>query len=155
MKKIDPVVIKETVYVSVWTVILSLLMHGVFIILYNCFPETFVEPYYTVILGNILGAAVAIFNFFLMGLTVQKAVTKEDPKDSKNLMRVSMALRYVLLIVAGVLGAVLQPFNVFSTLIPLMFPRIALIFRSFSLKKGGKQNGTEPKSDQNSEIQDN
>ena len=43
---------------------------------------------YTVILGNLLGAAVNVLNFFLMALTVQKAVEKEE-KEAKQTMKLS------------------------------------------------------------------
>lgn len=155
MKKVDKVVIKETIYISIWTLILSVLMHGVFIILYNCLPQNFTDPYYEVVLGNLLGASVAILNFFLMGLSVQKSVSKEEQKDAKSFMRLSMMLRFILLIVTAVLGAVVPIFNLWATIIPLFFPRIGLLFRSFSLKKGGKNGGNSTEPNENNQIQDN
>lgn len=153
MKKINNVIIKETIYISVWTLILSALMQGVFIILYNCLPQTFTDPYYEVVLGNLLGAFVAILNFFLMGLSVQKSVSKEEQKDAKAFMRLSMMLRFILLIITAVLGAVVPIFNLWATIIPLFFPRIGLLFRSFSLKKGGKNSGNGTESNENDQIQ--
>ena len=66
MKKIDPIIVKETKYVAAWIVILSMLMQSVFLIIgrWN----------YTVLLGNIYSAFFGTLNFLLMGLTVQKAL---------------------------------------------------------------------------------
>ena len=120
MKKVDKTVIKETIYITLWTLILSGILESVFI---------FIGWDYTVLLGNILGGGVAILNFFLLGLTVQKAVNMEDSKNAKNFMKLSQSLRFIMLILAAVLGAVVPCFNIWSTIIPLLFPRIALLFR--------------------------
>ena len=66
MKKIDETVLKETKYIAAWIFIFSVLMQAVFLVI--C------EWNYTVLLGNILSAVFSVLNFFLMGLTVQKAL---------------------------------------------------------------------------------
>ena len=75
--KIDKTVRRETLFVAVYTVILSALMEAVFLLIGKWD--------YTVLLGNLLGAGGAVLNFFLMGLTVQSAVMK-DEKDAKTQM---------------------------------------------------------------------
>ena len=119
--KVDRTVKKETGYIALFVLILSVFMEGVFLIA-GYFD-------YTVILGNLLGGSAAILNFFLMGLAVQKAVTKEDTKDAKSVLRVSLLYRNMMLIAIAALGALLPPFNVFAVIIPLFFPRIAIAFR--------------------------
>ena len=47
---------------------------------------------YKVLSGNILGYIAVVGNFFLMGLTVQKALTK-DEKEAKQLIKLSQILR--------------------------------------------------------------
>ena len=86
--KIDPTVKKETIYVCVVTLILSMLMESVFLIIRHW--------QLTVLFGNLVGAGVGILNFFLLGLSVQKAVKSEE-KRAKDILRASHALRYALM----------------------------------------------------------
>ena len=124
--KVDKTVKRETLYIAAVTVILSALLQAVFLIVgwWN----------YTVLTGNLLGGSVAVLNFFLMGLTVQKAVTK-DEKDAAAFMKGSQALRNVMLVVAAVLGAALPVFHLWATLIPLFFPTLAVRIRALFDKK--------------------
>ena len=66
LDRIDPTVKKETGYIAVCVAVLTVLMEAVFLVL----------GYWdiTVLWGGLLGAFIAILNFLLMGLTVQKAV---------------------------------------------------------------------------------
>lgn len=125
--KIDQTILKETRYIAAWVLILSALMESVFLIggWWN----------YTVLLGNLLGGAAAIGNFFLMGLSVQKALTKEEEKEQKSVMRVSMLYRNFLLLGIAALGALLPIFQVFATIIPLFFPRITIALRPLFKKQ--------------------
>lgn len=128
MKKIDSTVLKETANVALVTLILSVLMQSVFLIAgkWN----------YTVLLGNLLGGVAAISNFFLMGLTVQSALGLEV-KDAQNRMKLSQVLRTLILFVAAVIGYAVPVFNLLAVVIPYVFPRIAVAFRAFSIKKQG------------------
>lgn len=120
MKKIDQVVLKETLYVSAWVLIFSALTQAVFLLIGKWD--------YTVLLGNLLSASAAILNFFLMGISVQKAVTKEE-KEAKNVLKISQLYRNILLLAVTVVGVVLKCFNTWSVIIPLFFPRIAIMLR--------------------------
>ena len=127
MKEIDPAVRRETLYIAVWTLLLTALMEAVWLIL-----GRWTLP---VLWGGLYGAFFAILNFFLMGLTVQKAVGKEE-KDAATLMRLSQAGRMLLLVLAGVAAAVIPVFDLIAALIPLFFPRIAVALRPlFDRKK--------------------
>ena len=108
---------RETGYIAAATGILSLLTQAVFLII-----GKWELP---VLWGNLLSAAAGILNFFLMGLTVQAAVSKEK-KEAASLMRLSQTLRLLLLGGAAVLGVVLPCFSIWTAIIPLFFPRIAL-----------------------------
>ncbi|MBO5098992.1 MAG: hypothetical protein J6C16_02365 [Clostridia bacterium] len=120
MKKIDPVVIKETKYIAYFVIILSIAMEAVFLILRKWDV--------TVLLGNILSASAAVLNFLFMGITVQKAVMK-DEKDAKTAVKASQSLRTFFLFAVAAIGALVPIFNIWSSLIPLLFPRIAIMFR--------------------------
>lgn len=129
MKNIDPVVKKETKYISLWVLILSLLMQAVFLILGKWSL--------TVLWGNLLGGGTAILNFFLMGLGVQKAVQKEE-KDAKATLRLSQSYRFLLLILVAIFGFALEIFHSVAVILPLFFPRIAVGIRPFLDKKSIK-----------------
>ena len=134
MKKIDPTVKKETLYILLWTVILSFLMQAVFILIgkWNV----------SVLLGNLLGGAAAVGNFFVMGLTVQSALEKEE-KEAKNLMKLSQSLRLFGLIAVVAAAYLLTKYvsvieiNIIALVIPYLFPRVAMAIRTLTLKKGG------------------
>lgn len=129
IKKIEKVVLKETAFVGAWTLIFSAIMQAVFLIIgkWN----------YTVLLGNVLSSVVGLLNFFLLCLTVQKALAgaNPDPKRAANIMRVSQALRLILVAAVATLGATLDCFNLWATLIPLLFTRLTLIIRQIMLRK--------------------
>ena len=131
MKKIDPVVKKETTYVVLWTLILSALLHCVFFIIGKWD--------WRVSTGNLLGSAAAILNFYLMCLGIVAAVNKEEEKDAKTVIRMSQSLRMLMLLLIAVLGVALPYFNKWSVLISLFFPRIAVMFRAAFLKKNEKE----------------
>lgn len=120
MKRIDPTVRRETGYIALSVLIFSALMQAVFLAVgaWNG----------AVLLGNLLGGTAAIANFFLMGLTVQ-AATSKDEKSAKAAMRASQSLRTVFLFAAAALGVLLPCFDTIASLVPLFFPRIAIAFR--------------------------
>lgn len=126
MGKIDKTVARETKYIALWVIGLSLIMHAVFLIIG--------EWDYTVLLGNTVGGGTAILNFFLLGITVQKAVTK-DEASAKTAMKTSQLYRFMLMLIVVVLGAALPVFHLWSVILPLLFPRIAIAFRPLFDKK--------------------
>jgi len=126
VKKIDPTVLKETGYIATMVFIFSLALQSVFLIIGKWD--------YTVLLGNLLGFVAAVGNFFLMGLSVQSALGKEE-KDAKSTMKLSQSLRLLLLFVIGVIGYIAPVFNILAVLIPFLFPRIAVALRPLFMKK--------------------
>ena len=127
MKRIDETVIKETKYIAVWVFLFSVLMQAVFLIIgkWN----------YTVLLGNLLSAAAVVLNFFLLGITVQNAMNKEE-KEIKTAMKVSQLYRFLFLVIIVILGVTLPCFHIWAVMIPMFFPRIAIAFRPFFDRKG-------------------
>lgn len=132
MKQVDKTVLKETKYIAAFVLIFSALTQAVFLIIGKWD--------YTVLLGNLLSGIAAILNFFLMGITVQAAVGKED-KQARNTMKMSQSLRTLMLFAAAALGVLLPCFNTVTSLIPLFFPRIAIAFKPLFLnrKKGASE----------------
>lgn len=127
MQKIDKTILKETAYISAVSLILSVLMQVVFLIF------SFWD--YTVILGNLLGLTASVGNFFLMGLTVQKALTKEEEKEARNLIKLSQSGRLMLLFGVAAIGCLIPVFHSIATVIPYLFPRIAVMLRPLFSKK--------------------
>lgn len=127
MKKIDPIIVKETVYIGIWTLIFSMLMQAVFLILHLW--------NYTVLLGNLLTGGAAVLNFFLMGLTVQSVLSKEE-KEAKSAIRVSQLYRNLGMLVILVLAVVLSCFHTWAAVIAVFFPRVAILLRPLFDRKG-------------------
>ena len=120
MDKIDKTVLKETRFIAIGVIIMSILMQSIFLIL--------MRWNYKVLLGNILSGTVAVLNFFLMGITVQKAVQK-DEKQAANTMRLSQTARNVMLFAVAAIGVLTPIFNTITVLLPLFFPRITIMLR--------------------------
>ncbi len=134
MPKVDKVVRRETVYIAASVLILSTLTEAVFLILGRWD--------WTVLLGNLFGGCAAVLNFFLMGLTVQKAVA-QDEKTAAQTMKLSQMLRLLAQMVVIVLGIILPCFHWITVTVPLFFPRLALTVRPWFGKKS-KDDPAEP-----------
>ena len=129
MKKLDKAVIKETLYVLLWTAGLSLVMNGVFLLIS--------QWDLTVLWGTLLSCVVSVLNFFLMGVGVQNIIGDKtlDEKGRKARVRLSLYLRMIMIIAAVSVGVALPVFNTVAVILPIFFPRISLFFRQFALAK--------------------
>ena len=124
-KNVDKVVLKETRFIAIFVLLGSLLMQAVYLVIS--------QWDYTVLLGNLLGAAVAVGNFFLMGLTVQKCL-EMSPDDAKKRMKLSQQGRLLMMLVICMIGAAVPCCNTIAVLIPLLFPRVGVTVRGLTLK---------------------
>ena len=118
--KVSSTIVKETKYLAVSILVLSVLMQAVFLVLKKWD--------YTVLLGNILSAIVSVANFYFMGLSVQKAL-KMDESDARKVMRASQSKRTFALFVVAAVGVGVSCFNTVAVIVPLFFPRIAVMLR--------------------------
>ena len=136
MAGMDPAVRKETVYITCWVLALSLLMEAVFLI--------FRWWDLSVLWGNLGGVLAAIGNFLLLGITVSRAVSQGRPEEAARRVKASATVRLLgQALVCVVLIAVFKT-NVYATLLPLLFPRIGLMFRPLiDRKRGTEPSGTE------------
>lgn len=122
---IQPAVRKETRHVAIGTAICVVLMWVVYAILHAVTPEQ--VPFdYTVILGGLGGGIIAVLNFFLMGLTVQKVVSLEDEGQARNKMKASYSQRMMLQLLWGIAAIVAPCFQFAAGLLPLLFPNIVI-----------------------------
>lgn len=129
MKKIDAVVWQETGYIAIWVAVFSALMQSVFLMLHAWD--------YTVLLGNLLTGVAGILNFFLMALSVQNALEKEE-KEAKGTMKLSQTYRFLFLAAVVALGCALPVFQTWAVIIPVFFPRVAIALRPLFDKKGAQ-----------------
>ena len=129
MSKLDPAVKKETGYIAFWVVLLSVLMEAVFLILRKWDLS--------VLLGNLGGAAAAVGSFFLLAVTVSRAVSSGKPEEAAKRVKASAGLRMIGM--GGICALMIGVFhtNVYATVIPLLFPRIGLMFRPAIDRKRG------------------
>lgn len=132
MKRIDRTVLKETAYVGAWTVVLSVLLQSVFLAIGRWD--------YTVLLGNVWGGTLNVLNFFLMGLSVQKAL-EQDEKQAKRTVRLSQSLRFLMLLVLALIGVILPYFSTWTVVIPLLFTRVAIAIRPLLDKRAKTREG--------------
>ena len=114
-RNVDETVRKDTLFIAGVTLVCSALMQSVFLIIG--------QWDYTVLLGNLLGAALAVGSFFLLGLTVQKVITLPED-EAKAKIKVSQQLRLLMQVIGCALAGALPCFHLIATLIPLLFPRI-------------------------------
>ena len=136
----DPAVKKETGYIAVWVVLLSLIMEAVFLLIR--------QWDLSVLFGNLGGAAAAVGNFFLMALIATRALERavEKGKPEEAAARVKATATFRLLGCLGLCVILIAVFrtNVYATLIPLLFPRIGIAFRPMiDRRRGVEPPGTE------------
>ena len=121
LENIQPAVKKETKRVIVITLLGLFLMWILFAALHFIMPDK-VPLDYTVFLGGIAGGCVAVLNFFLMGLAVQKAAAAEDEGTARMKIKASYSQRFMMQ-VFGVIIAIIAPcFHFGAGIAPLLFP---------------------------------
>jgi len=126
---IQPAVKTETIKVAKGVAIGVAMMFVVFFILHIIIPSS--VPFdYKVILGGVLGGGVAVLNFLLLGITVQKATSSDDEDSAKQVFKRSYRLRMLIQILWGIIALVVPFINGAAGLIPLLMP-------TFIIRMGG------------------
>lgn len=137
--KIDVTVKRETRFVACGVIALSLLMQAVFLLIGKWSLA--------VLWGNLYSAVIATLNFFLMGVTVQKALA-DDPDAAQKRMKASQSYRLfgmaVLLAVAVYFGVEFGTFNVVALIVPQFFVRITVFVRGLMLSRGKGAQAPDP-----------
>lgn len=135
---VQPAVKKETKNVAVSTGIGIVLMWILFAVLHVAFPEK--VPFdYTVFLGGIGGGIIAVLNFFLMGLTVQKVAATKDDADAKMKMKASYSRRMLMQVLWIIIAIVAPCFWFAAGILPLLFPGMGIKIRGIVLKPEKQQ----------------
>lgn len=112
---------KETKRVAMITGVGVILMWIVFVVLHIFMPEK-VPLDYTVFLGGAVGGIVAVLNFFLMGLAVQKAASATDEDTARMNIKASYSQRMMLQMLWVILAIVVPCFQFVAGIVPLLFP---------------------------------
>ena len=125
--KVQPAVKKETRRVAMITAVGLVLMWILFAILHFTMPDK--VPFdYTVILGGIGGGVIAVLNFFLMGLAVQKAASATDEGTARMKLKASYSQRFMMMILWVIVAIVAPCFQFVAGIAPLLFPGTGLKF---------------------------
>lgn len=122
---VQPAVKKETKKVALSTLVGVILMWVVFAVLHFSMPDK-VSLDYTVFLAGICGGAVAVLNFFLMGLTVQKVAAASDEDSARMKMKASYSQRMLLQMLWVVAAIALPCFQFVAGIAPLLFPSLGI-----------------------------
>ena len=123
--KLQKAVKDETIFVALGSMILSVLMVIVFFALSRVFPDR-VPMDASVLIGAIGGCAVAVGNFFLMALTVQKVAGIENYEQAYRSMQISYRYRNFLQLIWCVLSMILTFINPVAGMLPLLWPSLLI-----------------------------
>ena len=121
LDNVQPAVKKETKRIIKITIAGLILMWILFAVLHFAMPDK-VPLDYTVFLGGIGGGAVAVLNFFLMGLAVQKAASASDEGTARMKLKASYSQRFLMQILWVILAIVAPCFHFVAGIAPLLFP---------------------------------
>ena len=121
LDNVQPAVKKETKRVVKITAVGLILMWILFAVLHFAMPDK-VPLDYTVFLGGIGGGAVAVLNFFLMGLAVQKAAAASDEGTARMKLKASYSQRFMMMILWVIVAIVAPCFHFVAGIAPLLFP---------------------------------
>ena len=127
LENVQPAVKKETKRVVMITGAGLILMWILFAILHFTMPDK-VPFNYTVILGGIGGGVIAVLNFFLMGLAVQKAASATDEGTARMKLKASYSQRFMMMILWVIVAIVAPCFQFVAGIAPLLFPGTGLKF---------------------------
>ena len=136
--KLQSAVKKETVAVATGTGIGCLVLIALFLVFYLIFPESSVKFDYRVVLGALVGGAVAVANFFLMAVTVQNVVNVTNRDDALRMMRVSYRNRMLMRGIWIIIAIVAPCFNYAAGIIPLFIPGFVIKLRGIKMGVTGK-----------------
>ena len=132
--KLSPIVKKESLRVAIGSFVFCVIMILVFMLVghYNTL----------VLLGGFYSTALASLNFFLMCVSKQKEIDM-DKSRAKSFSMLSYNLRTLAILVLVIVGYALLDLNLIALLIPLLFPRIVILFITFKLMKNKGDENTD------------
>ncbi len=125
------IVLRQTAQIAIGQAFCLVLMFGIFALLHKL--------NLTVILGGLVGAVLAVANFFFMALVVTLAADKAQAQDvagGQKLVKGSYPIRILVLAVLLIACAASGYCNVLALALPLLFVRPIIMIWEFFAKKG-------------------
>lgn len=116
--KIQEATRRETLHIAAGTLAFAALLNAVFALLgwWDI----------TVLCGSLFGSALAVLNFFLLGLAIQKLAAASDEKRARAAFQFSYSMRMLAMVAAAAVAVSLPAFHWAATVIPLLFPRLTI-----------------------------
>lgn len=127
--KLQPAVKTETIKVAKSEVLGVLLMFVAFFIAHFFLPERIPpEPVFIagVVVSGIMGGAVAVLNFLLMGIAVQKVTEADDTETGKKIFKASYRQRMLIQIIWAIIALAVPFFHGLAGVLPLLIPTFAI-----------------------------
>ena len=125
------IVWKQTAQIAIGQAVCLALMYGVYALLHR-----FGLP---VLLGGLIGAVLAVANFFFMAVVATVAADKAQAQDvagGQKLMKGAYPIRLLVLAAVLVLCAASGYFDILALVLPLLFVRPIILVWEFVGKKG-------------------
>ena len=138
--KLQPESKKELTRIACGTAICTAVMWVIFAALHLV---GWVKFDYTVVLGSLIGAAVAIGNFAGICIVCQKVINEQDEKRRKATLQASYNVRMLLQAVWIIVSIGAPCFQPFASVLPLFFPRVTIYY----LQITGKYKPLTPKAE--------
>jgi len=135
--KLQPASRKEIRRVAIGTGILDVLMIAGFFLLSQFGIGKF--ELVPIVLGTLGGSVIAVVNFTILCLTVQKAVEIEDKKKMQAKFQLSYNARMVIQAGWVVICFFVPTLHIFAGAIPLLFPKVTILYLNFKGKLVDKQ----------------
>lgn len=128
MKKLDPVVRKETLHILCGTAIGTVALQLIYVLLgqWNV----------TVLAGGLLGGCWAVLNFLLMGITVQHSVGGTQA-EAHSRIKTSYSLRTLAMLAIIIAAFVLPWFHWVPVVAAMFYPRLTIAVMSLFRKEYG------------------
>ena len=125
--KLDPAVRKESVFAFVAALAGAVLVQVIFLVigLWDL----------SVLWGGLIGFAISSLNFFLMGLTMQRALETGDQSRATGMIRLSYLWRTLFQLAAVAASLIFDGIHWVPVVASLFFIRIAIFLRQFFAKK--------------------
>ena len=123
--KLQSASIKEIKRIALGSVICLALMIAAFFLLSQFGIGSFD---YRVILSGVIGTLVAVGNFTLLCITIQKAAAMEDKKQMKARFQVSYNARLIIQAAWVVVAFLVSWLNALAAAIPLLFPTVIIYY---------------------------
>ena len=120
----------KTLLVEIRNIAIGVIILGAVQVLVTL-PTTFFGL--SAIFGTLLGCAVAILNFALMGIILERCVSKQ--KGASGLMGVGYIGRLALIALAVIWATKVDYLNYVCVIIPLIFPQISIFILNLTRKK--------------------